>query len=327
MSKAFVRLVRLAVSPEDAFTECLAALLAEDTLFARDFVERLCGPILSGADVRSARISIETQVSYPGSCVDMVRSVNGRRAIGVEHKLWSEEGVDQLLRYCGLGFDHLAFITAAPQRVTATVLANPAYKRPADGREHFSWRDFYPAVEAAATRGDAGAFARALRELFIHLGFEPPKPEVGDLLDPDSEIRRRNRQNFAKLWDVTRERLRERGWKSIGTGTIAELYVREGKAKHVEWAWVDPTWARKLRVRLTPRANVAAETVAKALREGLMRFDDIEISVIDFSNRQDRRKVAEAAISTRALLEDAHTPVEMSEALARFVLGVFDAAG
>jgi hypothetical protein len=211
--------------------------------------------------------------------------------------------------------------------VTATVLANPVYQGPGDGRDHFSWRDFYPAVEAAATRADAGAFARALRELFIHLGFEPPKPEIGDLLDPDSEIRRRNRQNFAKLWDVTREHLRERGWKSIGAGTIAELYVREGKAKHVEWAWIDPTWARKLRVRLTPRANVAAATVAKALREGLTRFEDIEISVIDPANRKDQREVAEAAISTRVLLGGLHTTTDMSEALARFVLDVFDAAG
>lgn len=160
------------------------------------------------------------------------------------------------------------------------------------------------------------------------LGFEPPKPEIGDLLDPDPEVRKQNRDNFAKLWDLTRQGLRERGWRRTSPGSIAELYVSEGNAKNVEGAWVDPTWARKLRVRLAPRPNVAAATVAKALGEGLTWFAEmLTVSVVDPAGRRERREVAEAAVSTRALLEGCHTERQISRTLASFVLGVFDAAG
>lgn len=67
MSKLFIRLLKLAGSEEDALTECLAAVLAEDPEFARDFVQRLCGETVGGPDLGAREGSGSGQPRVPAT--------------------------------------------------------------------------------------------------------------------------------------------------------------------------------------------------------------------------------------------------------------------
>jgi len=329
MSRFFVELLKLTERDEDTFTECLAATLAEDTDLRSQFVAALCGDVVDGVRVKDARIEVVTQKAFPGCRVDLVFGLNDERDIGVENKLWADEGENQLLRYCDLGFSRLAFITGFDTSVDPQVLVRSCYVRPANGRQHFRWADFYPLVEAAARKNGSSTLSRALLEVFSFLGFTPPLPEIGDLRDPDTDRQRRNRQNFAKLWEPTRQGLRERGWKSIAPGAIAELYVKEGDARRVDWAWIDPTWGGGvLRVRLTLRAGVDATEVEELLKSQLLPHgEDAHISQRDVRARKEPGLVVEVAVPLRRLLGDAPDAKTMARRLAEFVLAVFDRAG
>ena len=60
---------------------------------------------------------------------------------------------------------------------------------------------------------------------------------------------RRNRRQFARLWKLTRSRLESKGWY-VNAGSISQLYIRDGNARRLDWAWILPH-ARTLRIRLT----------------------------------------------------------------------------
>jgi len=328
MSRLFVRVMKLSSAKEDVFTECLAATLADEPELASSFLGRLEAGRAGSATVEPRAVEVETQKTYPGCCVDMVITSNGR-TVGVENKLWSPEGDQQLARYLRLGFDGLAFVTGDHTPVTGEVLRDARYLKPINGRAHFLWADFHDLVERFARRPRSSPLTRALLALFAHLGFEPAHAEIGDLIHPDRTIQTRNRENFAKLWEATRAGLAGRGWKSVGRGSIAELYVRDGSARRTSWAWIDPTWARgMLRVRLTPNEGVsAAELEAAVQAVEIPGGDDVQVLQAQPPGRKTEATVVDILVPLKRLLGEARGPEDMASRLAAFVLAVFDAAG
>lgn len=329
MSDLFIKLIKHTAEKEDFFTECLAATLREDPQVAKDFVIYLCGEELDEVTISATAVTIETQVSFIGSCIDMVITLNGRKTIATEHKLWSPQAKGQLSRYLKLGFDRLAFITGYHSEVSKKVFDHPCYMKPLNGRKHFMWSDFYELLEKSLQTPSATTLNRALLTLFRDYGFEPPKPEIGDLLDPDPAVSRRNRKNFAKFWELTRRLLRKKGWKEFGIGSIAELYVSEGPTKRLAWAWLDPIWQRgSLRIRLTLDKSSYLETVEKNLLSPEFPFhNDINIVETRASRKEGREEVLDILIPMKKLLADAHDAESISKKLAGYVLAVFDTVG
>jgi hypothetical protein len=279
------------------------------------------GESVEGIRISDAAISIVTQKSYPRCCLDMVLSLDGKVELGVEHKLWSPEGQDQLHRYCGLGLHGVAFITGYQARIADEVLSDSVYRRPPSGRPHFLWADFYRIVEKHARGTTAATLTRLLLELFDHLGFNPPHPAIGDLLNKD------NRHNFAKLWGPTRIALAHRGWRRITRGSIAELWVDEGRSDRVARAWIDPTWVPGvLRIRLTPMKNVQCGDLVNALSAARLVGEDVHIEAGVAPRRIRDREFVQVAIPLRNLFGESTNTDEMADQLAGFVLAVFDAA-
>jgi hypothetical protein len=118
------------------------------------------------------------------------------------------------------------------------------------------------------------------------------------------------------------------GWKQIGRGSIAELYVQDGSSDRIKQAWLDPTWGRGLlRVRLTPHAGKAGE-VEEALRFAkLPHGEDVHVHQGQEPRRMRDPEYIEATISLRTLLGGAIEPEAMKKSLAEFVTAVFRAVG
>jgi len=329
MKALFKKLMRFTEQKEDFFTECLAATMREDPSLARMFLRRMCGSEMAGVKIRDSSIDIATQVPFPGSCIDMIFKINNTVSIGVENKLWSPEGENQLSKYLKLPLEALGFITGYHCRVSPGVVENPRYLKPGNGRDHFMWQDFYDDVRKCAEEKPYPSLAHSLQGLFEHLGFEPPHAEIGDLLDPDEDVAKRNRRNFAKLWESTRQRLMERGWKSITRGSIAELYVQDGSAERLRWAWLDPMWQRgSLRIRLNFHRGVVPRDIMgllEASRNSLC--PDMEVIVTTARRGKERVEVLEVLVPMRKLFADLSDAESISQRLSDYTLSVFDTVG
>jgi hypothetical protein len=337
MAGFFVQLIKRVSEREDVFTECLAAALRDDPRLALRFALRLCGDNLDAVDVHAATVDVDTQFSFrasadvPACCLDMIFTLDGSTRVGVENKLFADEGRsqdglrDQLRNYLKLPVNRVAYIRAQEAEVAGDVLTDPKYLTPAD-RHHFLWSDFYVDVEQSV--GAGRPLTNALLDLFLHYGFEPPKPEIGDLKDPDKTTAEANRRNFAKLWQTTRAELSKMGWKSISPGSIAELYVDRGPSERIKKAWIDPTWSRGLlRVRLTPHPDKAAE-VDEALRSVFLpHHDDADIERGLAAKRVRDPEYVQATISLRKLFGETTDAETMKRLLAEFVVAVFQDAG
>lgn len=337
MSRFFVELIKRVSEKEDTFTECLAASLREDPDLARRFLLKLCGDRLDGVDVRAAAIDVATQCSFlasadvPACCVDLVLTLGDTTRIGVENKLFAGEGRDQagnrdqLRNYLRLSLSRIAYIRAQEADVADEVRHNARYLTPVE-RQHFLWSDFYLDVEACAPQGSL--LTRALLELFLHYGFEPAKREIGDLKHPDKTVAEANRKNFAKLWEITKAELSKMGWKRIGPGSIAELYIDEGSSERIKKAWIDPTWARGLlRVRLTPHAGKEGKVEEALQVAALPHRDDVEIQRGRAAGRVRDPEYVQVTISLRKLLGETTDVGAMKKLLAEFVSETFRAAG
>jgi hypothetical protein len=320
MSDLFIRLFKLSQHNEENFlTECLAATLQADPQLRTNFLTRVFGASVDNVSLEGADIHIETQKHMSPECrPDMVFIINGVMSLAVENKLWSEEGDHQLLRYLGLEFRRVAFITGKYAAIENDVLANDRYARP-DGRSHYMWSDVWDVVDATSRNATPTILNSYLLSLLTDLGFEPPRPGIGDLNARDEPTKHANRENFAKYWALTRQRLTEHGWKSIGAGSIAELYVRDGQSKRLKMAWLDPIWLRgSLRVRLTCFGGVDALSITEKLRAR----DDIEL--VPVSGKRAPEFALDVVIPFRRLFGDDSEPVEITERLADFIVGLFD---
>ena len=187
------------------------------------------------------------------------------------------------------------------------------------------WHDFYPLFEV----GRCSFTNRAMLALLAHLGFDPPIPVIGDLLHPDSSVRKRNRENFAKFWGQTREQLKSRGWNRIGRGSIAELYVSEGKAKRLSKAWLDPIWQpNSLRIRLYFRTTVSIPEVANAIRDAPLPLKgDIQVDEVRIPRAKRQPTCVDVKIPQRKLFQNLDNSEGICKRLSDFVMAVFDVAG
>jgi hypothetical protein len=277
MHDLFSKLRKLTDQEENLFTECLAETLRSDPQLLRQFVKRLCGQVAGRTHASRGSIEVRTQVDLNGSILDMIFCVSEALAIGVENKLHSPEGKErdgktQLEKYIGLvhagKLSHLAFITGYHTDAPTRVAGNKGYLRPCEQgkkmRDHFMWTDFYPMIERRASKAPA-SLAPYLLSLLIDLGFKPPSPEIGDLNDPDEEVARRNKTNFANFWERTKQALRKRGWETTHIDK-AGLWVEGGKAKRLKITDINPCYNRgNLRFNLTLKNGVKTQAVAGGL--------------------------------------------------------------
>jgi hypothetical protein len=330
MSDLFVKLMRYCKhSEEDFFTECVAATLKADLELVRGFLKYICGNEIDGVSISTSNVQVETQKVFPHADIDLVFYLDRGKSIGVENKLWSPEGKGQLSKYLNLQLDQLAYITGYYSQVSEEVFKNPHYLKPPNGRQHFMWSDFYPIVSESIAKPSASMLNHALLALFDDLGFDPPYPKVGELLHTTPpEVGRKNRENFKKLWNLTQQRLQERGWKKLYSGSIAELYVEKGSSKNIVSAWLDPMWQRgSLRIRLTPKDNVDLSRLINDLKSFKFPFKD-QIKVIQnlAPRKGGRITVIEVLIPHKTLFANTSDSESMARRLAEFVLAVFDGA-
>ncbi|HLD35241.1 MAG TPA: PD-(D/E)XK nuclease family protein [Planctomycetota bacterium] len=331
MADLFVRLMRYTGEKEDFLTECLAATLEKDKVFAGNFLTYLYNEKVS----KDGIIDIKTQVPFKNSRIDMVIDLKNNKSIGIENKLWSPEGQGykgkgQLNTYLSLpAISHLAFITGYPTDVPDAVDKNKKYLKPKNGRRHFIWSDFYEILNKSLSNRTATEFNRALHDIFKHFGFEPAIPEIGNLQDPNEKIAKRNRENFAKLWELTRQGLRKRGWKWFKPGSIAELIVAGGRAKRLEWAWLDPTWRTgSLRVRLHCHKKIDLPIIKNELESPRFKFSqEIIPRYVKCIQEGKKALTLEVMIPMKKLFAYAHNTDSMSKQLADFVCAVFDKVG
>jgi hypothetical protein len=317
-------------SEEDFFTECFAATLKEDPELTKSFLIQICGGEVNGISVSSSSIILKTQEQLSAtSCIDMVFHLGGNKLIGIENKLWSPEGEGQLLKYINHPLDRLAYITGYYSNVPAEVVKDPRYLKPQNGRQHFMWSDFYGLIEKSVRELSASILNKALLALFESLGFNPPHPDIGELLHTNpEEIGIENRKNFKKLWNLTRQGLQERGWKKIYPGSIAELYVESGSSKKIESAWLDPMWQRgNLRIRLTPKSTVnPVELLARLESAGLPLKNDLKVIPNQAPRKMRKIQVIEVRIPLNKLFANISDSESLSKRLAQFVWAVFDTA-
>lgn len=262
----------LTASREDHLTEFFAAALDSSQAFRESYCKFVLGryaerkhwgPILI--------VDVETQVNFAGTTCqpDMLLKLSNGKHIVCEHKLDALEtqGPEsdprgQLLRYLDLPVDGLMYTRSLWKPPDSVVLEHPKYIRPRN-REHFLWRDFYPLL-----KGNSDLIPQWLCDGFERLGFTPPHPSIGEMSGKDIDLNRRNRENFAKLWNPTRIRARKLGWK-VHADSIVELYLRDNMSSIADWVFISPSKSDRFLVRATPHPG-ELERVKVALLQATM---------------------------------------------------------
>lgn len=308
---------------EDHLTEFFAAALELSPVFRARYAALLLGEYASRQGWPEPTIAmVETQVPYRGtSCQpDLRLTLHDGHVILVEHKLEAPETRDpntgelnQLQRYLDLPVDGVAYVRSSFRSLPNVVLANPKYIRPSN-RDHFLWRDFYPLLD------DQDRFLGWLKEGFERLGFTPPLPWIGELAGPNSEEIRRNKENFAKLWESTRQGARELGWHRIEAGDIVELYLSEGTSDLAASVFVSPTKAERFLIRVTPkpgRLGAVVKVMEEAARSALV---PTEVAGVQVTRKEGKVNVVDVTTSLYALLSREEKPAEIERRLADYVL-------
>jgi len=259
----FLRTRTLTDRHEDHLTEFLAAALDADDHFRSEYARFVLGDYAVRNNWLPPQIrSVRTQAGYSEQGrPDMVIELSDGHLVACEHKIeapetstpvenQASESRTQLLRYLGIpGIDAVLYVRATLKPPIPEVLASSRYIAPTN-RQHFLWRDLYPLL-----RGSNHACSRWLADGFEALGFTPPHPFVGDLVDPAS------RQNFAAHWVPARARASELGWK-VSTGSVVELYLEKPLNLRVPQIWVSP-WNQRLLFRLSPASSSDADAIAR----------------------------------------------------------------
>ena len=270
----FLATRRQTEAKEDHLTEFLAAILQSDRTFRASYAALVLGAFAARNSWDPPEIvGITTQQSYDEQRCrpDLELTLRDKKIIACEHKIEAAETlqedlnsgdvVGQLDRYLQLPIDGVAYFRSSWLSPADHVLNHPKYIRPRR-REHFLWSDLYPILASGMTD-----IARWVKEGFEVLGYTPPHPFIGDLADPDDESRRRNRQNFAKLWLKTSSALREMGWSVTADG-ISELYLRSHPRSTAQFIFITPQYegGRTLLIRFTPSVAGATREIDGRLR-------------------------------------------------------------
>jgi len=327
---------RLTQSREDHLTEFFAAALNVDIAFREAYGDLLLMRYARQKGWAEPKIKeASTQLEFPdkGCRFDLILTLGDGRQIACEHKIESPETlgkdpddetrIQQLERYLYLELpvEGLAYVRASWKAPSERVLSHQKYIRPVN-REHFLWRDFYPAL----LRGTHELTAW-IREGFERLGYTPPHPVVGDLNDPDSKVREQNRRNFAKLWDSTRSFARGLKWK-VQRGSICELYLERKPNAPVVQVYLSPMANNGdiLRFRVTPRdkkVSLQLELQFCDIARGSPFPIEIERHEVARTGGQ-RVEVIDTHAPLRKVLGDATGTDKIEERLLRYVSPFFE---
>jgi len=326
MDNLFIRLIKLTHQREDFFTECLAVTLRENPTIAKAFLKRLYGQSFNRIDINSALCQITTQQHFEHSIVDMVITINNKYKIGIENKLWSPQGDGQLEKYTEIPeLNYLAFITGYyNSHISENVMESSIYLKPLY-REHFVWYDFFDLFQPENYCAENKNIQRSMLKLFTWLDFDPPHPAIGNLNDENEKVAEINRKNFKKLWPLTIENLRNLGWEKFASGTIAELYVDQGKSDKLSWVWINPVNNKEIKVRLNFYKNIDIEPIQRKLFDHKdFIHPDIKVSTKIIKDRVDGpEKVLDVRLPLKKLFENKQRPEELCLELSRFVVAIF----
>ncbi len=323
MVNPFLSIRALTQSREDLLTEFFAGALTIDEGLRRRYAAFVLGPLKKDANARDLSISsIATQVQFPGTaCIpDMVLTLSDGRRIIVEHKIDAAETMGyvdksedeelraQLIRYLDLDVDGVVYVRANWKPPDREVREHVKYIKP-EHREHFLWQDFYDMLAVSEN-----PYTRWIAEGFLHLGYVPPLPFIGDLTVEE------NRRNFAKLWQPAASRAHEMGWK-VEFGSICELYLTGDGSGPVLELWFRPS--QTMLVRLTPSPGCDTLTLIDRLRLAFTASDtQVEVESSTVLRVKGRAEVIELRTSLNLLLQGADTPDEMSSCLLNLVVSV-----
>jgi hypothetical protein len=313
---------------EDHLTEFLAATLDLYPRFAQNYIDFVLGDYARKKKWSKPRLAkVETQVQYPGCVPDMRLTLKDGHVIVCEHKLEAIETISsadeeesiqtkQLERYLNLNIDGLVFVRASWKSPSKWVLHHPIYVKPSN-REHFLWRDFYPILQRRK-----GKFIRWMRDGFRQLGFTPPHPQIGDLLDPDLEKRKANQRNFAKLWSGVRRSARSLGWK-IERGSIVQLYLKNNPKSRAEMVFISPSKAERFLISITPRKSPKkilenVESITQKLHP------ELEVKHTKTRRKEGSVEVIHVISTLQSVLGNAKTTEQMENALFDFVVPILE---
>jgi hypothetical protein len=319
-------LQRLVGRKEDHLTAIWALAVELDPIFRERAASLLLEALPRIGSEVCRIVGVEVQRAFALGTPDIVLRLADGRLVAIENKLEAAEtetlvpdGEDearknktrQLAKYLKIKeLSAVAFIRASYKAPSAAVLGNPRYLRPADGREHFLWRDFLPLMqdsEHPVTRWLHGA-------LRVN-GFVPPDPTVGDLDDPARQ------ENFRLLWESTAQLGRELGWR-VTTGTRKELYFSEHPSSISSLIWANPTTG-ELKLRVHPKSPQGLTEVQARVEAVCARIPEPQRPVVELTRvgkAVDRRM----AIDLRAPLESVigqGSSVEMISARLRDFVG------
>ena len=261
---------------ENFFTAALIGVLNEDQIFARAFVQRLCGERkrFGPHSIAHSKISLQPRIArtasvngqqlrcYPDLTLVIDSGAGRPKRLQVEVKLGAPEGKrlggpSQLAKYLALGSkDHLAYIRGYPQRVENSVLQHRLYRRPANRREHFLWSDFFPLVEEGSRRLRTGALHRGLLGLMKAQGFAPLDTRLPDLYGPHSKKAERI---FQPLWNSLHGVLTAEGSKWV---------CNPPKANAVMWV---ESWDYGLKLEFNPARIPGALRIWVSVNTGSQR--------------------------------------------------------
>src|SRR5450759_3172245 len=234
----FCRIASLTRMKEDLLTECFAATLQADPTAAKEYwrlitrnaprLQRLRGEI---------RITTQHSAGERSARIDM-RVTRAGRAIGVEHKLYAPEGMQQLPRYLALpktDARHIAFVSADYRTVARDVINNRRYLQPSSRQHHFVWADFHPVVAKSAARGST--LAAATVALMDSMDLAPVHRIIGDVRVPSNDLK------LLSLWQPLIKKLRKDDWivnSSFGRNHKSEIWIEAGPSKHLDVVRLDP---------------------------------------------------------------------------------------
>jgi hypothetical protein len=343
----FVRLRALTRRREDLFTECLAAVLAEDLRLAREFVRILAGGNrIRGANIGTAPIRIEPQRLFveDGCRPDMIVRVGDAAVIGLEHKLLTQEGKDQIERYARLeGFTHFAVIAARPAKSSTGVLSLRKSGRllaPAAKRDRFLWADFYDliAAEGRWTRRRTTLLQQAMRALLDKESLQSTHPQVG-YFEGNARVPNEADQRFYPLWETTIRGLKapRRDWavaSSWAPGAKSELWAEGGQSRRLTVIRLDPRFTPgNLRVLLKAQTERARDSIERAVDRAAIPFRrHVSIAGTHLKTSKGEPWAVEVLIPWRELFRQCRGPgvrkqrAQMERVLAKFVLSLVDAA-
>ncbi len=295
----------LTTAREDHLTEFLASALQISKPFSSAYANLVFGDNGKSSNGNVPEIQeVKTQVSFPGTtcCPDMILTLSDGRTIACEHKLDALETMGpeqdqrlQLVRYLDLPVDGLLYVRTSWKPPESKVLDDPKYLHPLN-REHFLWRDFYPLFSC-----ESNVLLAWLQDGFERLGYTPPHPSIGEMSGNDEVQNQSNRKNFAKLWQRTRSRAHDLGWK-VATGSIVELYLSANDSSLASDIFINPAISERFLFRVTPKEGMVQNTLSRLEKTTALLKERTELAQQAVPRKAGKIEVIDITTSLREIL-------------------------